>query len=244
MPFFESIMHRETEQARDRRIYGVVTALVKERRDDGTYELTYLSMAGSQPSAPARAMMPMAGSRRGMHFLPEPGDEVVVAFESGDTNQPIILGAVWNENDIAPSQVNAPPDNNIRSIVSRSGHELTFDDSSGQEKIRIKSRNGHELILDDTALGKVTISSRAGSQVDFDDSTGTLRLSAQSILELSASSLRISVTSMTLSAPGGAVVTTTGSVTASSFVIDGKPFGLHQHVPPVMPPGITGPVAP
>lgn len=245
MSIFEQLLGGELHQARERPVFGVVTAVVRSMLADGTYELKYLSMASEQPSAPARVMMPMAGPRRGIYFLPEPGDEVIVAFEAGDMNQPVILGAVWNKNDAPPAPVNSPPENNIRCIVSRSGHQVIFDDTAGSEKVTIRTKGGHTIVLDDTPPGKVALSSAGGSSIEFDDAAAMLRLKAAAILDLSAHVVSISATSFALRAPGGAVVTTTGSAPASTFIIDGKPFGLHLHTPPVIPPtGTTGPVAP
>ena len=83
-------------------------------------------------------MAPMAGEGRGMHFFPEPGDEVVVAFQNGDTSNPVILGGVWNRGSGPPAQAHQGSANDIRTIVTASGHELTFDDTAG-------SRNGRQV---------------------------------------------------------------------------------------------------
>src|SRR4051794_12552542 len=123
------LMQPRLEQAREQLVHGLVTAKVRSIEDDGSYLLDYLSMSSDEPSAPARVMMPMAGANRGTYFLPQPGDEVVVAFELGNTNLPIILGAVWNNESPVPSQARPSPDNHVRTIVSRSGHELTLDDT-------------------------------------------------------------------------------------------------------------------
>jgi hypothetical protein len=253
----ERVIAPQITQARERLVFGVVTAKVTKIHDDNTYELSYLTMGADEPSSPARVMMPMAGGKRGTYFHPLVGDEVVVAFELGDTNQPIILGAVWNENDAYPDQAQASPDNNIRTIVSRSGHELTFDDSSGAEKITIKSQGGHllelddrpgmgkitlrsadgrELVLDDTPLGTVTLSTPGGSSLEMDDAAGTLRITSP--LEISLQSTLISMTADTMQ------LRTTGEVASSMVVIDNMPFGLHTHwiLPGVPIP--TGPVTP
>src|SRR5262245_6538242 len=131
MEFVDSVFADQNEKRRDRPLHGIVTAKVSGRMADGTYELAYLSMGGDAPSAPARVMMPMTGPRRGAYFMPEVGDEVVVGFDAGDTNMPVILGAVWNNEAPFPDQAKPSSDNNVRTIVSRSGHELTFDDTSG-----------------------------------------------------------------------------------------------------------------
>lgn len=245
MSFLDSLMAAEREQARERRVFGIVSAIVRRILDDGTYEVSYLSMASDEPSSPARVMMPMCGRGRGTYFMPEVGDEVIVAFESGDLNQPVILGAVWNERDQPPTQATPSTDNHVRTIVSRSGHELTFDDSPGREKITLKTKGGRALVLDDTPPGKVSVSTPMGNSLELEDGTGTLKLSAAIKIEFSAPSLSFSTTQLSITAPAGVQVTTTGVVTASTFVIDGVPFGLHVHRPPVvLPTASTGPVSP
>lgn len=242
---FETVLQPQLDQARERRQFGLVTAKVTGIMGDGTYEVNYLSMGSGEPSAPARVMMPMAGSKRGTYFLPDVGDEVIIAFESGDVNLPVILGAAWNEESEPPDQAQPSPDNNFRTIVSRAGHEITFDDSPGTGKITIKTNGGHRLVMDDTPTGKITFSSAAGCQIEMNDVPGSLKISAPFQIEISAPILKLSATMITINSPGGFQITTTGSVTASTVVIDGKPFGLHVHTPPVIPPaGTTGPVAP
>jgi phage baseplate assembly protein gpV len=205
MEALHALMAPQTEQSRKRLVQGLVSAKVRGRGDDGLYLLDYLTMGSDGvPSAPARVMMPMAGGKRGTYFFPEVGDEVVVAFELGDTNLPVILGAVWNQNDLVPDQAQPSSENNIRTIVSRSGHELTFDDTPGAEKFTVKTQGGHELVMDDspmgptvtlrtsqgrtlvlsdTAPGHASISTPIGVSVTLSD-TGTLTLSAPTMITL------------------------------------------------------------
>ena len=164
MNSLQNLIERDAAIARDHQVFGLVTGIVSEVDDEGNYFVRYLDMGGDQQSAPARVMMPMAGSRRGTYFMPEIGDEVIVAFESGDTSLPIILGAVWNEDALPPEQAQPSEENHIRTIVSRSGHEVTFDDTPGAEKVIVKSKGGHELMLDDTPPGRVTLRSNGGQR--------------------------------------------------------------------------------
>jgi phage baseplate assembly protein gpV len=163
----------QSAQNREQRVYGLVTARVEKIEDDGSCRLKLFGMNGGDDddeSAPARVMMPMAGKGRGVHFLPEPGDEVVVGFHAGDTNHPIILGSVWNGASTPPEQAKRSASNHVRTIVTRSGHELTFDDTPGAEKVTVKSQGGHRFVLDDSPLGpKVTLSTMLGKTVTLDD---------------------------------------------------------------------------
>lgn len=264
MDFFDSVFADQDRQRRERSVAGIAIAKVTGRMGDGTYELQYLGMGGNTPSAPARMMMPNAGSKRGMYWMPEVGDEVVVGFESGDSNAPIVLGALYNGDSPTPDQAKPSNDNQVRTLVSRSGHEVTLDDSPGAGQVRVQTKDGRRLLLDDTPLGRVTLETPSGVAVELDDATGTLTLKAPVAIRLETASLVMAVGGMAV-APGasagtgtltidvpaavsiqsaaislsGAVITltTTGTIPASTVVIDGKPFGLHTHgAPPVTPP--------
>jgi uncharacterized protein involved in type VI secretion and phage assembly len=184
-------------------------------------------------------MMPMAGDKRGFYALPEKGDEVVVAFELGDTNLPIILGGVWNSQSQPPDQAKPSPDNDIRTFVSRSGHELTFDDTKGAEMVTLKTQGGHEITLSDKpGQGKITLKTKLGVSVEMDDVAQQIKLSAPLMVQIE-SPVAIALKAQTIQ------LTTTGSVTGSMVIIDGKPFGVHFHTPfTVVATGGTGPVAP
>jgi len=132
--------------------FGVVFARVRSITDEG-FELDYLSTSLDAPSVPARLASPMAGSERGMYFAPEPGDEVVVGFECGDVNRPVVLGAMWNDEADPPASADTSASNNRRTIVSRAGHQITFDDSPGTASgITIQTAGGFEIKIDGTQL--------------------------------------------------------------------------------------------
>jgi phage baseplate assembly protein gpV len=244
----------QSAQNREQPVHGLVTAVVQKIEDDGTYRLKFLGMNGQDEdnlSAPARVMMPGAGAKRGLHFFPEPGDEVVVAFHVGDTNVPIILGGVWNRDAAPPDQAKQSASNDVRTLVTRSGHELTFDDTPGAEKVTVRSKRGHSVVLDDApASPRVTLSTSLGKRVVLDDTppgqisieTAACRIS---LTDAGAVSIQASA-SINLSAPvitlAGAAVSIGGG--AGSAMIDGVPFRLHTHTGGTLTGGFTGPVGP
>ena len=150
-------------------VAGLVLAEVTAIHDDG-YELHFLSTAVTETVRGARVATLMAGHQRGTFFQPEVGDEVVVGFELGDISRPIILGALWSDRDQPPEGADQSASNNIRTIVSRAGHQITFDDSS-QPKITIKSSGGLEITIQDAPTQKITIKSTgsiATSKIELD----------------------------------------------------------------------------
>ncbi|WP_205741294.1 phage baseplate assembly protein V, partial [Geofilum rhodophaeum] len=86
-----------------------------------------------------RVQTPGAGTsaviekNRGFWFVPEIGDQVMVAFEQGDPSRPFVAGSLFHMNNTSGMVA----DNNIKAITTRSGHTIEFDDTDGAEKITI-----------------------------------------------------------------------------------------------------------
>jgi phage baseplate assembly protein V len=104
----------------------------------------------------ARRATLAAGAGRGTWFVPDAGDEVLVAFENGDPRRPVVVGALWNAKQ-------RPPESNPERTAVRTKHGTTvvFDDGSGA--IEVSDSNGNAVTLKAsgvtvTAAAKVTVS--------------------------------------------------------------------------------------
>jgi len=165
---FSRLRGFEEQYKRDAPMFGLMFAEVTGIHDDG-YELKWLSGSLTAKSAPARVATLMAGDGRGSFFMPEVGDEVVVGFELGNIDRPVILGALWSDQDKPPQQADTSATNHVRTIVSRAGHEITFDDSPAG-KIMIKTKGGMEITLNEVGP-KITIKTTGdinSSQLELD----------------------------------------------------------------------------
>ncbi len=150
------------------RINGVVPAIVTKISDDPSklnriqLKFPWLPKDGGAEvsSAWARLAMPSGGKDRGIFFMPEIDDEVLVAFEHGDMNFPYIVGALWNGKDSTPIPTSeAVKDNKVnkRVIRSRSGHLIILDDTSGKENITIQDKTTKNSIVIDSKEKSMTI---------------------------------------------------------------------------------------
>jgi hypothetical protein len=74
----------------------------------------------------ARVAVPMAGMLHGSYFIPNVGDEVLVAFEHGDVNVPYIIGSLWNAMAPPPLQSPVPQIRAIRTLV---GNQIVFTEA-------------------------------------------------------------------------------------------------------------------
>src|SRR5581483_7414165 len=84
----------------EKKIYGVTTATVLNNFDctgEARVQLQLPWLPGYTPWA--RLSSPMAGSSTGSFFVPQVGDEVMVAFNQGDVREPYVLGACWSSAD-------------------------------------------------------------------------------------------------------------------------------------------------
>jgi len=204
-----------SRQARDNRISGVVIGLVTNNQDPegmGRVRVTFPWRGDGDESYWARIATLMAGNDRGTFFLPEVGDEVLVAFDHGDINNPYVLGALWNGED-APPETNSDGQNNIRKIKSRSGHEIIFDDTQAQEKIEIHTNAGHRILLDDSSgQEKIEIVDKTGSNsIKIDSVANSINVESAMQLKIKAQTIEIeSGTTMTIKA--GATLTLQGAL--------------------------------
>ncbi|MCU0515116.1 MAG: VgrG-related protein, partial [Anaerolineae bacterium] len=89
----------------------------------------------------ARVVFTGGGANRGIYWLPEVDDEVLVAFESGDFNRPYVLGGLYNGKDappIAQNKSHIDGKTQLRLMKTRLGHTFGLNDEGGKEQIFIK----------------------------------------------------------------------------------------------------------
>lgn len=165
------------------RWYGVVVATVTDIDDpDGQgrvkVKLDWAPDAGGGDGYAAWARMAtlFAGDNRGSWFIPDVGDEVLVAFEHGDPRRPYVLGGLWNGKDKPPQSMSSG--NNLKVIRSRNGVKITLDDKSGQETLKLETPGGQKLTMKD-GPGAVTIEDSNGNSVKLETSGITITAAAK-----------------------------------------------------------------
>jgi phage protein D len=158
---------------------NVVIGIVTNNNDPdgwGRVKVKFPTLPGNDESNWARLVTPMAGDGRGIEFIPEVNDEVLVTFEYGDINRPFVIGALWNGVDKPPEGsdqvVNSTGMVEKRVIRSRSGHTILLDDTDGGEKISIIDKTKKNSLEIDSKSNSVSIKTQGGHQIVLDGSTG------------------------------------------------------------------------
>lgn len=167
---------------------GVVACIVTNNKDPdelGRLKVKFPWFSHNNETDWIRMTTFMAGGERGSFFLPEVGDEVLVAFERGNINRPYVIGALWNGVD-KPPETNSDGKNNIRKIKSRSGHEFIFNDEEKKENIEIHTKAGHKILLDDTKdEEKLKILDKTGNNsIVIDSVENSITMSGQKKIDI------------------------------------------------------------
>jgi phage baseplate assembly protein V len=148
---------------------GIVIGKVVDNADPeghGRVILTFPWLDASMRTDWVPVAQPHAGKDRGVYWMPEIDDELVVGFFHGDMQKPVVLGAMWNPTATAPSR-----DPRQRMLRSKNGHTIRFVDSTptGGDK------------------GALIIQDAHGSTLSF--SNGYVRLHAIGTLVIEASAV-------------------------------------------------------
>jgi len=163
---------------RREKFYGVAVGKVINNVDTdgarGRVQLSFPWLSDTSDSDWARIATPMAGDQRGFFFLPDIGEEVLVAFEHGDLSKPVVLGGLWNGVK-RPPVVHADGLNRIR-MIKTPGHTITFDDTKGLQKISIVDAGGSELSMQ--ADGSMSIRAKTNLTLK---AAGTITLNATKV---------------------------------------------------------------
>lgn len=153
-------------------------------------------VAGHDGPVWARVACAFAGADRGAFFLPDVGDEVLVAFVQGDARWPVVLGGLWNG-------ASAPPDSidggrNVRKVIrSRNGVRVLLEDEDGAERFVAETPGGQRVTLKD-GPGSVTVEDASGNRVVLESSGVTVTAAAKVTVE--ASTVEVSAGMVTVNA--------------------------------------------
>jgi type VI secretion system secreted protein VgrG len=139
------------------KVYGVQTAVVVGPKGEEIYTDKHSRIKvqfhwdregkkDENSSCWVRVAQPWAGKNWGAVSIPRIGQEVVVNFLEGDPDQPLVIGSVYNADQMPPYEL---PSKMVVSGIKSQTHkgqgynEMSMDDTAGKEKITIHGQ--HDL---------------------------------------------------------------------------------------------------
>jgi uncharacterized protein involved in type VI secretion and phage assembly len=133
----------------ERRGWGsLVIGIVTNNADPeklGRVKVTFPTLTDQDESTWARMVTPGGGAKRGMQWLPEVDDEVLVGFELDDKTRPVVLGGLWNRQDPPPQpDVSSGGVVTARVLASRADSRLVMtDDPTPSVRLSLGGDNCH-----------------------------------------------------------------------------------------------------
>ena len=135
----------------------------------------------------ARVAAPMAGMKSGAYFMPQVGDEVLVAFNRGEVLEAYVVGSMWNGRNKTP--VESSTDAESKWVLKTpKGHELVFDDVAAS--ITITHVGGPHVTLREASI-EVAMDAKNTAAITFDKS-GNVTIKASSSITLDAPTINVS----------------------------------------------------
>jgi Rhs element Vgr protein len=174
---------------------GIVTQVGGDPADAQRIQIRLPVLQATTETVWARLLQFHASNGFGAFFMPEVGDEVVVAFFNHDPSHPVVLGSLYSSRRKPADGLE--PSNDIKALVTRSRHRLEFD-----EKDRI-------ITVTTPANNQVVLSDRDRSIVLKDQNGNSVALNAGGVSIDTPKDLRIA-------ARGTVTIEALGAVTIGS----------------------------
>jgi uncharacterized protein involved in type VI secretion and phage assembly len=144
---------------------GVYRAVVADNKDPEARARLRVNVPGVKTGEVwAELATLMAGNGYGTLFLPEIGDEVLIAFEAGDADRPYVNGALWGAGGHAPTGA-------AKTIRTRCGATITIDDARCE--VRVDAPGGIRLTTSGRLHTETTDAVFDATQLSFNTAMAT-----------------------------------------------------------------------
>lgn len=184
--------------------------------DDTMIQIS-LPLIGEEPAELwARYAQPYASEGAGIQFLPETGDEVIVGFLSADPGAPVILGSLHSGGHTRTND--ATEENELKTITTKSGIHLTFDDDKVVLTAETPARQS--IIIDDDG-STITMTDVTGNTITMSDSgiaidsQGSIDMTAVQDINIESSGGDVNLTGLNVAADASVEFTGSGGATAT-----------------------------
>ncbi len=125
----------------------------------GRIRVKFHWMNGAEKTPWIRVTSAHGGQDKGMYFMPEIGEEVIIGFEGGSATKPYMIGSVYNSK-ANNSFGNAG--NDVKALQTRSGTKLIMNDKDGS--VFIEDKGGNSILIDGS--GNITVKSNDTVTID------------------------------------------------------------------------------
>jgi uncharacterized protein involved in type VI secretion and phage assembly len=148
-----------------------------------------------------------AGKGRGMYFIPQKGDEVLVLVKEQPDLTAYVIGSVWTSQEHPPRRQTEDP-KYVQLIRTPEGHEIVFDDKSGELVITASggqrvslSKNGVEIRSAEDENKGAVVKLSANGRIDIEGQS--ISVTARGELKLEGKTVSVQATGGNCDIKGG-----------------------------------------
>jgi len=138
------------------------SAMVTDNHDPkglGRVRVKFHWMNGTEKTPWIRVTSPHGGGGKGMFFIPEVGEEVIVGFEGDSPIKPYIIGTVYHGK---ASNAYSNAANDVKALQTRSGNKVIMNDKDGS--VFVEDKDGNSMLID--GAGNITVKSNKTVLID------------------------------------------------------------------------------
>jgi len=157
----------------------------KERLGRIRVRYSWIAAELAASTAWVRVSTPYAGKGRGQLFTPEVGSEVLVGYEQGRPEFPVVLGNLFYRQNEQGVKNYTYPKNQYKGIETAAGNFIVFDDTEQGEEIIISNRNEGK----DKTMLRISFADNGAILLT---TTGKMRLEADEEIVLHSKKIRLS----------------------------------------------------
>lgn len=175
-------------------VVGMVTAIENDPESAGRIKVSLPGLDATIESQWARLAVLGGGASRGMVFLPEVGDEVLVGFEGGDVRRPVVLGGLFGKKDAIPTSLVASGAVEHRRLISRLGHVVELSDGSGASTQHIRLALAGEAVSLRLGKDRADLKLPSGVPLKIESGSSSIELDGNGGITLSGTTIALKAT--------------------------------------------------
>ena len=210
-------------------VYPAIVTDVEDPEFLGRVLLSFPWLSETFISNWARVVQAGAGEGLGMQILPEPTDEVLVAFENGQLDSPYVLGGLYSADRLgavpaAELVIGTPM---IRAFTSREGHQLLFNDNPETSSLTLQTTFGASCIVRLSPETGISISTIEGQPVTVNsdaevtiNSEGAVLINSSEVTVSGKGAVAINGADVSITAEGAIEISTEGVVSLTGSEIN------------------------
>jgi Uncharacterized protein conserved in bacteria len=125
----------------------------------GRVRVKFHWMNGTEKTPWIRVTSPHGGGGKGMFFIPEIGEEVIVGFEGDSPTKPYVVGTVYHGK---ASNSFGTGGNDVKALQTRSGNKVLMNDKDGS--VLVEDKDGNSVLMD--GAGNITVKANIKVTID------------------------------------------------------------------------------